>query len=440
MMRNIIRLFVVIWLCTLSPAVAHIKVQELTTPQGIKVWFVEDHTAPILSLSFSWQGGSAYDLASQKGATDLAMSLSTQGAGDLQAVTFSEKLQNLGVHLRLSANEDDMAGSLSTPIQHVEKAFELLKLSFEKPRFDHEEVVKTQQRASLNLANALKEPIYIVQRALTQTLFKNHPYSNAASLTPAEIAQLKRQDLMNILKSRANRETLVITACGSIEGQKLLTLIDQAFASFGQKNNLSSIPAHFWPTSPQAKPITIDTAHPQAFVTLMHPGIAENHPDYAKLSLLGRVLTGSLKARLPLELREKRGLVYHVYSGAENSKAASMWSISFATDSAKARQAIDVVKAELNQLKAQGLSQQELEEAQENLIGTMALNLLTSPSIAQTLHTFMHRGYPSDYLDLREKIIRSITLEDMNAFIRDFIKTEQLYVAAAGANITKELN
>ncbi|MFN7709595.1 MAG: M16 family metallopeptidase [Holosporales bacterium] len=420
-----------------NQAIAHIDVQKITTPKGIQVWFVEDAHTPVVSMSFSWRGGSAYSSEKKKGATDLAAIILTRGAGPHKAIAFSDLLRDLGVHLDLEVTPDLIQGHLATPLHHAPRAFDLLKMSFEKPRFDQEEVKTTKERMASILDDVLKQPDVIVERALQQALFGHHPYGLRARILPGDLQTIQRADLAQLIQKRAERASLRVAVCGAISKEVLVRLVDDTFASFAEARDLPALARPTWPQNHTL--IAEDTAHPQAEVMIYHPGVSVQDPDFIKLGLLNRVLVSSLKGRLPEELREKRGLVYSVSTDVENLDAADIWSISFATESAKAKEAITVVREQLQKIKEEGISAQELQDAQENLIGSLATRLLTSASIANTLHHFMRHGYPVDYLKLREERIRSVSLDDMNAFIRRFIQLDHLLIAAAGANITKEL-
>ncbi|MDP1748721.1 MAG: insulinase family protein, partial [Reyranella sp.] len=65
-----------------------IDIKELMTPLGIKAWLVEDKSAPVVALSFSFAGGTASDPAGQSGVTSLMAALLTDGAGPFDAQAF----------------------------------------------------------------------------------------------------------------------------------------------------------------------------------------------------------------------------------------------------------------------------------------------------------------------------------------------------------------
>ncbi|HTE79250.1 MAG TPA: insulinase family protein, partial [Reyranella sp.] len=81
-----------------------VEVKEVTTPLGIKAWLVEDSSAPVVALSFSFASGSASDPENQKGLTSLTASLLTDGAGPLDAQAFKQRQEDASVALSFGAS------------------------------------------------------------------------------------------------------------------------------------------------------------------------------------------------------------------------------------------------------------------------------------------------------------------------------------------------
>ncbi len=72
----------------IAPVAHAIDIREVTSPLGIKAWLVEDKSAPVIALSFSFEGGSAAEPEARKGVTGLMATLLTDGAGTLPASAF----------------------------------------------------------------------------------------------------------------------------------------------------------------------------------------------------------------------------------------------------------------------------------------------------------------------------------------------------------------
>ena len=108
----------------------------MTTPLGLKAWLVQDKSAPAVSLSFSFAGGTASDPAGQSGVTDLMATLLSDGAGPLSAQAFRQRQEDAAASISFSASLDRLGGSLRMLSSNREEGFELLRLALTQPRFD----------------------------------------------------------------------------------------------------------------------------------------------------------------------------------------------------------------------------------------------------------------------------------------------------------------
>src|SRR4051795_12520579 len=109
---NLVRGLVLLLGLVLASQARAMEVKEITTPLGLKVWLVEDKSAPVVALSFSFGGGSARDSEAQKGLTSLTASLLTDGAGSLDAQAFKRREEEAAASLGFGASLDRVSGSL----------------------------------------------------------------------------------------------------------------------------------------------------------------------------------------------------------------------------------------------------------------------------------------------------------------------------------------
>ena len=136
---------VVLLLVAAVPARA-IDVQRVVSPGGIEAWLVEDHRNPIISLELAFRGGAALDPAGKEGLANLLSSVLDEGAGDLDSQAFRTELEDLAIKLSFDAGRDSFTGQLKTLTVNRDRAFELLRLALNEPRFDDEPVAEIARK------------------------------------------------------------------------------------------------------------------------------------------------------------------------------------------------------------------------------------------------------------------------------------------------------
>ncbi len=145
---------------------------------------MQDKSAPAVSLSFSFAGGTASDPAGQLGVTTLMATLLTDGAGTLTPQAFRQRQEDAAASVSFSASLDRLGGSLRVLSANREEGFELLRLALTQPRFDADmiEQRRAQTIASINQAN--QRPNSVAARTLMETEFAGHPMPTIPTARP----------------------------------------------------------------------------------------------------------------------------------------------------------------------------------------------------------------------------------------------------------------
>ena len=94
----------------LLPARA-MDITEVRSPAGVTAWLVEDYTVPIVTIRFSFAGGSTQDPVGKEGLANLMTGLFDEGAGDLDSEAFQLRLDDVGLEMGFSAGRDTVSGS-----------------------------------------------------------------------------------------------------------------------------------------------------------------------------------------------------------------------------------------------------------------------------------------------------------------------------------------
>jgi zinc protease len=417
---------VMLWL----PAAGAVDIKAVTTPLGLTAWLVQDKSAPVVSLSFSFAGGAASDPKGQSGVTNLMATLLTDGAGPLAFEAFQRRQEDAAASLGFSASLDRLNGTLRVLSANREEGFELLRLALTQPRFDADMVEQRRAQVVAALNQARERPASVAARTLMATEFAGHPYANDPDGTPDDLKTLTPQ----ILKQRAGallmRSGLIVAAVGDIDEAELGRLLDRAFGSLPVGTPLA-LPPEWQPTRPRT--VVVERSVPQSTALMALPGIARDDPDwYAALALNHILGGGGQQSRLFSEVREKRGLAYGASSTLRVYRKAALLVISTASANERIAEAIRVVRAELARLRAEGPTEQEFVDAKTYLTGTLALSLDSSSAVARLLHSMQVDNLPPDHLTRRANLIGAVKIDDVRRVARRLLHDEAMTTVVVG--------
>jgi zinc protease len=412
-----------------------VEIKTVTTTLGLKAWLVQDKSAPAVSLSFSFAGGTASDPEGKLGVTTLMSALLSDGAGSFDAQTFRLRQEEAGAFVSFAASLDRLGGSLRVLSANRDDGFELLRLALTEPRFDPEMLERRRAQIVAALNQAAQRPGSVAARTLMHAEFAGHTYANDPDGTVEDLKRLTADDVRARAATILVRSDLIVAAVGDIDEAELARLLDHAFGGLPQGTPNDALPAVLadWTPPAQARTIVVDRPVPQSTALLGLPSLRRGDPDWYALLVLNHVLGGSgQQSRLFNEVREKRGLAYGASSSVRAYRKAGLLVISTASANERIAQALDVVRAELARLQKDGPTEQEFTNAKTYLTGVLALSLDSSGAIASLLHSMQVDQLPTDHLERRAALIAAVTLDDVRRLARRLLDQDRMITVVVG--------
>ncbi len=414
-----------------APASAEIEVQDLTTPGGVDVWLVEDHTIPFVALELRFRGGASLDAPGKRGAVNLMTGLLEEGAGDMDSREFARRAEALAANFSYNVGDDALAVSARFLSENRDEAIALLRQSLVDPAFNQKSIDRVRGQVNSIIENDRKDPGAIAARALDAQVFGDHPYATSADGTLDSVASLTREDIVAAHRAALVRDRLYVAAVGDITAEELTALVDDLTQGLPETSD-AALPGEATLNLPGGTTV-IDFPTPQSVVTFAQPGIDRDHPDFFAAYLLNQILGGGgFESRLMQEVREKRGLTYGVYTYLSDKDGAQLWLGQVASANDRVAEAIDVIKDEWRKMQEEGVTAQELEDAKTYMTGAYPLRFDGNAPIANIAVDMQMEGLPTDYIATRNDKINAVTLEQINRVARELLDPDKLTFAVVG--------
>ena len=407
------------------------KIQVVTSPGGITAWLVEEHSVPLIGMRFAFEGGSAQDPAGKEGVANFLAGMLDEGAGNLDSKTFQERMEEIAMRMSFDDARDAFYGSLETLSENRDQAVALLALALSKPRFDADAVERVRAQLLAGLAYAARDPDRVAAEQWGAMAFAGHPYGRPANGTQASIQKMTRDDLHDYWSRTFAKDTLRVVVVGDIDAATLAGVLDTLFGQLPAKAKLTAIA----PTQPASaeKLKVIEMAVPQSVARFGLPAFPRSDKDFIPAFVLNTVLGGGvMSSRLWEEVREKRGLAYSVHTNIQPYKQTSVFSGGVATKNEQIAQSLDLIRAELARIAADGPTEKELRDAKDYLTGSFALRFDSNAKIANQLLWFWQEGLDPGYVDRRNAEIEAVTLADAKRAAKRLFEGQDLIVTVVG--------
>ncbi|RDJ01457.1 peptidase M16 [Rhizobium grahamii] len=395
--------------CNVSPSEPgrHL-IQQLQAGRGVRAWLWEDYTLPVIALAFSFKGGSVQDSFGKEGEVALMTRLLEEGAGDLAAEVYRERLDAADAEMNFYAKGDTVYGYLKVLADRKDTAFDLLRLALMQPRFDQASVERIRTKFLTDIKADANDPHAAARTAWRKTLYGDHQYSRQPEGTETTIAAITRKDLQIVHQKLVARGKLEVAVAGAIDSETLTDDLERIFGDLPPEPELVPI-ADINPLL--AQQVQISYPLPKTELRLAYRGIGITDPYYFAAQLMNHILGSSSTSRLWKEVREKRGLSYSVSSSLVNRHHSSKLLVRCAgTRPDRAAEALSTIRAEIRRVAEEGVTEEELEIAKKNLIGGYAIRRLGSAeAIVSTLLESQERGEDTKFFERQSQSIQAVT-------------------------------
>jgi zinc protease len=415
------------------PSEAHaMKVQEVKSPGGISAWLVESHNVPLIAMRFAFDGGgSVQDPDGKEGLANFLSTILDEGAGDLTAKQFQERMEDLAMRMSFDDGRDAFYGSFETLTENRDSAARLLALAIAKPRFDADAIERMRKQLLAGLAYAARDPTRVASEQWMALAFAGHPYGRPTNGTAKSIAEIGRADLARFHQRVFARDALRVVVVGDIDAATLGGMLDTVFGALPAKATLTPVASTEVKALPAPK--VVDMNVPQSVARFGLPAMARSDKDFMPAFVLNTMLGGSaFTSRLYQEVREKRGLAYGVDTSLVPMRYASMFFGGVATKNEEVGRSLDVIRTEFKRIVSEGPTEKELADIKAYLTGSFALRFDTNANIANQLLWMLMEGLGYDYVETRNAQVEAVTIDDVRRVAKRLFEGHDLLVTVVG--------
>ncbi len=410
------------------------KIQYWTLPNGARVYFVESRELPMLQVRVVFDAGSSRDPVEKAGVANLTAAMLDEGAGKLSADEIASRFEGVGAEFGAGVDRD-MANvnlrSLSDSAL-LDPALELFAQVLAAPAFPAESLERQRAQVLVSLQKDAQSPGAIAEKAFYRELYGPHPYANDPPGNDKSLKAITREDLLDFYRRYyvgANAWVMIVGDASKRQAQNIAERI------------VGKLPAGSAP-SPLPPVRTLYTgwqkhiAFPatQTHINMGHPGVRRGDPDYFPLYVGNYILGGGgLVSRLSVEVREKHGLSYSVYSYFLPLRMPGPLFIGLQTKNTQRDEALKLARQVLKDFVAKGPTDEELDAAKKYITGSFPLRLDSNANIAENLAMIGFYGLPLTYLDDFIPRVEAVSVDQIRKTFRRRVHPDQMVTVTVGA-------
>jgi predicted Zn-dependent peptidase len=378
------------------------------------------------ALGFFIGTGSRAESDDQAGLSHLLEHLLFRGTASYSSLEIDQLFDAMGAELNAGTGKETTSVYARVLDRHLPRAFDVISDMVWRPLIADVEI----ERGVILQEIAMYEddPQDKVFDVLGRAVFGDHPLGRAVIGRAEVIRRAQRQEIAEFHDGRYVPVNVVIAAAGSVDHDALVAMARDSGPSAGAE-------APSLGTSPEPGAPTVlferkDTE--QYHVCLGAPGVSRHDDRRFALRVLDAIIGGTSSSRLFQEIREKRGLAYAVYSFSSQYADTGQVGVYLGTGPDQLAEAMRVLAAELDRMREDPASDEELERAKENAKGRLVLSLESTSTRMNRLGASILTGVPLLSVDELIDRIDAVTIHDVRELVDTLYRRERLSVAGIG--------
>ena len=373
------------------------------------------------------QCGSRIENAGNCGISHFIEHLLFKGTKHRSTSKIAETIDAIGGQLNAYTEKEYVGYYAKVLDEHLPVAFDLLSDMVMHPAFPGVEIERERNVIYEEINMVEDSPQELIQDMYLECFWKKHPLGRPIAGTKKSVSGITREDIRKFFKKHYTTSNIVVTVAGNIRHRDVQKLAQHYFGDM--KTGAAAVSG--------APPQTAAgrTIRNKSNLEQTHLILGTNAPPIASKErycahLLCNILGGGMSSRLFQNIREKRGLVYSIYSMLNQYRDAGTLIVYAGTAPDKAEEVVELTLGEFVRLRHRIISVRELNRAKENIKGSIMLSLESSSSRMSNL--FQQMNYHDRFYKLEEilKAVDSVTARDIRDLADRIFDTSCLTLTA----------
>jgi zinc protease len=406
--------------------------QKVTLDNGMTLYLLEDHTLPLVNIEAVLNCGSYLEPAAKVGLAEITGSvMRTGGTTHAKGDDIDAQLEAIGASVETGIGGTTGSASANALSEYTGTVISVLADVLRYPIFDQDKIdlAKTEQRAGISRRN--DDPGEITFREFSKLIYgPESPYARHTEY--ATIESITRDDLVKFHRDYVQPQNIQLAAWGDFKTAEMVETLKKSFGDWPRGEQPAPAPPEvkydFKPSLNYAEKTDVN----QSNILIGHIGGKMGDPDYPATIVMNGILSG-FGGRLFDEVRTKLGLAYSV-SGAYTFgfDAPGLFYVTTSTKSASTVEAIDACKKQIQRMKTDPPTPEEMKRSKDGYLNAFVFNFDTQGEVLERLMTYDRKGFPADYLQQIKAGVEKVTPEDVVAVAKRKLNEGALQVLVVG--------
>lgn len=407
--------------------------ERATLDNGLSVVIVPVKKLPVITVSLVADAGAVTEPAGQDGIARLTARALLEGTRSRTGDALTERLERLGAAVDADADWDSSALTMTVLTSRFSDAMALVAEVVLEPAFPERELERLKAERLAEILQRRAEPRGLADEMFSRFLYADDSrYALPDGGSATSVSGIDRTRVASFHGARYRPGSTTAIIVGDIGVEDALRVVRSRLGAWpGERAPV--VDADDRPARRTRAVHLVEKADaPQSELRIGHVGIPRVHPDYFAALVMNMLLGGLFSSRINLNLREAHGYTYGASSFFDWRRQAGPFVVATAVRSDVTAAAAREILTEIDRMRAEKVSNEELSLATSYLEGVFPIRYESTAAIARALTAMIVYGLPPDYFDTYRDRVRAVSAPDVLRAAREFLRPEELQLVAVG--------
>lgn len=409
------------------------EVTQTTLANGLRVVHARHGRIPVVSAQLVIDAGAAAEPAAKGGLAQLTASALHAGTAQRDGGQLAWDLEQLGVQLQADVSWDAIEASVTAPALRIGEALELLADIVRNAAFPDAEIARLRAEQLADILQRHKEPRALASDVAGRCVFApDVPYARPLIGTTPSVRDLAADDLRAFHRARFTPGNSALILVGKLSVEEAHALAERCFGDW-QGSRTAAPEFDVQPLAAETTVFLVDRPGAvQSELRVGHVGVPRHHEDYFALLVMNTIFGGAFTSRLNMNLREKHGFTYGARSGYAFRRRPGPFLVQTAVGTEVTVRAVEEILRETERLRDEGVSDDEVANARDYLVGVMPLQMQTTDQLANALSDLVVFDLPVDYFRRYRERVAAVTAADVRRAAHAHLRPAELAIVVVG--------
>ncbi len=379
---------------------------------GAQLLITKNTSNDIIAIEIASLGGN--NIEKKPGVASLTADVMLKGTEKYRSQELSELLEENGIRLSPIAKGDSFNIASKFTKNEKDIAFDVINEVMNNSLLESVDVEKVKADKMFAIKSSKNNPDSLVFDEFKTAVWAGTPYGNTGKVLEKTIPLIQREDILEFYKKLFPAENVIITVNGNVNEQEFINFFSALLKNSGNKKiNLSDYKSKYKPVT-QNKTVKVAKDTQALWIVAGWPtdGV-NNEKDWASLQIIDSILGSGMSSRMFTNLRDQQSLAYQVGSSFSANINKGIFAIYIATNPDNAVIAKQGLFKEIERLKKEFVTNKELSEAKDKILGNFVLSMETNMEKASLMNSLevSSRGY--EFIDKYPELIKNVTVQDV---------------------------